>query len=458
MAVPIAHCRVFDGGVLAELTSAYEAANEETFHAAARRVVSSVRQCSAPAVDGDSLAVLRTIDLEFDYVLLAWPAAGGLSERSLYTAIVHAGDDLHGRTLPGIGLNSKGRLFQILLAPSALDRLAGVYISDPEPSVVEAQLPAVAAAIAGPLLTAIASQQGTIALRREALSTLDPPAAPAWASVSRVDLPFRRASVHIELRASVAPALSAIHLQATALGTRMAFLETPHVPCAREFASRLTTELTSLADVCTGQPDLCVQLADAQFSARYAEQQPLCRGQDATETRQNLQALQRIDTAFRTYVHGLDQIVLPATLDVSNAPRTRFGFGLVSGYLARPRADSARATITSGLIAPDPLPRHVNMIVVTGAFHSYDASRPRPGWNERTRWFAGTVIAPDIGAGAGLSLLVVRGLAVSAGFAVLAVPTPAAGEAFGRAPVNAADPFRTGTVRGGIAGLSYNFK
>jgi hypothetical protein len=220
----------------------------------------------------------------------------------------------------------------------------------------------------------------------------------------------------------------------------------------------LTTVLTSLASVCTDGPDLCVQLADGRFSAQYAEQQPLCRGQTAAETRQNLQALQRIDTAFRTYVHGLDQIVLPATLDMSNAPRTRFGFGLVSGYLARPRTEAVRATIASGLIAPDPLPRHVNMIVVTGAFHSYDARRPSPGWNERTRWFAGTVIAPDIGAGAGLSLLVVRGLAVSAGFAVLAVPTPAAGEAIGRAPVNAADPFRTGTVRGGFVGLSYNFK
>jgi hypothetical protein len=98
------------------------------------------------------------------------------------------------------------------------------------------------------------------------------------------------------------------------------------------------------------------------------------------------------------------------------------------------------------------------MIVVTGAFRSYDASRPRPGWNERTRWFAGTVIAPDIGAGAGLSLLIVRGLAVSAGFVVVAVPTPAAGEAFGSAPVNTADPFRTGVVRGGFVGLSYNFK
>ena len=273
-------------------------------------------------------------------MLLAWPAAERLSDLSLYTAVVHGGDGLHGRTLPGIGSGSKGRLFQILLAPSALDRLAGVYVSDPERSTVEAQLPLVAAAIAGPLLTALASQQGTIAFRQQALSILDAPAAPAWASVSRVDLPFRRASVHVELRASVAPALSAIQLAGR--GARHAAWRSsrPHTcRCAREFASQLTTVLTSLAGVCTDGPELCVQLADAQFSAPYAEQQPLCRGQTAAETRQNLQALQRIDTAFRTYVHGLDRIVLPATLEVSNAPPTRFGFGIVSGYLARPRTE-----------------------------------------------------------------------------------------------------------------------
>ena len=98
------------------------------------------------------------------------------------------------------------------------------------------------------------------------------------------------------------------------------------------------------------------------------------------------------------------------------------------------------------------------MVVVTGAFRSYDAQRPSPGWRERTRWFAGTVIAPEIGVGAGLSLLIVRGLAVSAGLVVVAVPTPAAGEAFRSPPVDTVDPFRVGAVRGAFVGLSYNFK
>ena len=98
------------------------------------------------------------------------------------------------------------------------------------------------------------------------------------------------------------------------------------------------------------------------------------------------------------------------------------------------------------------------MVVVTGAFRSYDAQRSSPGWRERTRWFAGTVIAPEIGVGAGVSLLIVRGLAVSAGLVVVAVPTPAAGEAFRSPPVDTVDPFGVGAVRGAFVGLSYNFK
>jgi hypothetical protein len=448
---------VFDSTVVAGLTSAYEAGNLELFDNAANRVVSSVRLCAA-TLDGPDRALLNSIDLKSDYVVVAWPAVGAVSDRSLYTALVHTGDGLHGRTLPGIGSGSKARLFQILLAPSPLDRLAGVYVSAPEPNALEAQLPLVAAAIAGPLLVAMAAQQGTVAARQDALSTVDAPAAPAWASVARVDLPFRRASVHVELRASVAPAAAAVQFQAVALGRRMALVETPHVRCARELAAQLAAALGSLAGICADGPGTCVQLADLQFSSLYEAQQPLCRGQTAAETRQNLQALQRVDTAYRTYVGGLDRTVLAATLEVSNAPRSRYGFGIASGYLARPRTSATRARIANGLITADPLSRHLTMVVVTGAFRSYDTQRSSPGWSERTRWFAGTVIAPEIGVGAGLSLLIVRGLAVSAGLVVVAVPTPAAGEAFRSPPVDTVDPFRVGAVRGAFVGLSYNFK
>ncbi len=74
------------------------------------------------------------------------------------------------------------------------------------------------------------------------------------------------------------------------------------------------------------------------------------------------------------------------------------------------------------------------------------------------RWFAGTVIAPDIGAGGGLSELMVRGLAFSAGFAVLAIRTPAGWETMGTPPVNTVGPFRTAAAYGEFAGISSHFK
>jgi hypothetical protein len=114
--------------------------------------------------------------------------------------------------------------------------------------------------------------------------------------------------------------------------------------------------------------------------------------------------------------------------------------------------------VANALITPDPLGRQISMVVVNGSFTPYDSTRPAPGWNERARWFAGTVVAPDIGAGGGLSMLIVRGLAINAGVAVLAIRTPASGERIGNAPMNAVSPFRAGAAAGGFVGISYNFK
>ena len=229
---------------------------------------------------------VERIDLASDYVVLAWPVINQLSERTLYTRLssTAAPACTAGRSpaCPGAG----GRLFQILLAPVALDRLAGVYVSTRERSTRSKPAARVAAAIAGPLLAAIAAQQGTIALRQEALSTVDAPAAPAWASVSRVDLPFRRAAVHVELRASVAPAAAAIQWRR---GAR-------HPNDVRRDAPRsVRTELAAQLPRCSRRSrasarmaaSSCVELADVQFSSRYAAAAAALPGaerrRDATE-------------------------------------------------------------------------------------------------------------------------------------------------------------------------------
>jgi hypothetical protein len=460
VALPVAHCAIHDATVIPKLTSAYQAGDAEGFEHAAAMVITFVHQCANDSVEEADRALLETLDLGSDYVVLAWPALDQFSEWTLYSAIVHRGADLYGRRLAGIQRGGKSRFFQILVAPSVVDRLAGVYVSDPERHPLVAQLPAVAAAVANPLLAALAAQQGTIADRR-ALSAeaMSPGAVPAsWASVARVDLPFRRASIQVELRASVAPAAGAVERQAEALRSRLAFLEVAHVPCATGFAAQLAAVVGSLAGTCSGHPGECLESANVQFTSLYEAQAPLCKGQSATETTRNLQGLQRVDGAFRKYVSELDATVIPASLRLENVPPTRFGLGLLTGYVVSARTKAVRVRSANGVISPDPPGRQLSMVVVNGAFRSYDPGRVSPGWSERIRWFAGAVVAPDMGAGGGLSFLVVRGLALNAGALVLAVRTPAGGETLGRPPVNAADPFAVGAVRGGFVGVSYNFK
>ncbi|MEN3339691.1 MAG: hypothetical protein V7647_3367 [Acidobacteriota bacterium] len=97
--VAIAQCAVRDPTVLADLTSAYESGNAGSFEDAAARILTFVRRC--PTAEGADRALLATIDLRSDYVLLAWPGSDTFSERILFSAVVHAGDGPHGRTLPG---------------------------------------------------------------------------------------------------------------------------------------------------------------------------------------------------------------------------------------------------------------------------------------------------------------------------------------------------------------------
>lgn len=149
---------------------------------------------------------------------------------------------------------------------------------------------------------------------------------------------------------------------------------------------------------------------------------------------------------------------MDAGFRLTNAQRERFSLGVATGYVAAARSRAPRVALSRGLIVADPPGRQVSIVLVNGAFRSYDAARPSPGLSERLRWFAGAVVTPEIGATAGLSLLVVRGLAVNVGGVALAIRTPAPGDRLGQPPARAVRPFSQGLVRGTLVGVSFNFK
>ncbi len=449
VATPVAACPVQDAMLLPSLSSAFEAADAGRFAIAAADVVRTMRQCGQGAVEP---AALASVDLRSDYLAMVWPAAGPSGDRGLAVAIVHAGAGLYERTLGGIGPRGPARLFQVFLSASARDRLKGVYISAPEAGPIEAHLPAFAAAIAAPLLAAVAPG------RAAALRPADAAQPPAWLSIARVELPFRRASVQIELLARVALSRAEIARRVDAIRRRMVFADAAHSPCAVDLANGLAAALEELAVACAADPGGCADAASARFADHYQRQEAACRTATPSETTRNLQALQRVDAAFRALTLDLEPEPVAAVLRLRNAPRERFSLGVATAYVAPAHANAPRASLDRGMIVAEPPVRQVSLVLVNGAFRSYDAARPSPAWSERLRWFAGAVVAPEPGIAAGLSLLVVRGLAVNAGILTIATRTPAPGKSIGRAPLHAARPFATTMARGTMVGLSFNFR
>ncbi|MEO8522691.1 MAG: hypothetical protein ABI603_15090 [Acidobacteriota bacterium] len=454
VARPLGQCPVADAALIPALTGAFEAGDAPRFRIVSASVVEAARRC--PPVDPADRTALESIDLRSDTLVVvwpAWPASTSTGEAVLHTAVLRRGAGLYDRSLGGVGAGGGGRLFQIFLTASAGDRLTGVYVSERESGPLEARLPAFVAAIAAPLLAAVAAAQGTIAGVREAAEI-----PPAWLSVARVDLPFRRASVQMALQARVAPTAAVIAQRAETLRRRMVFVEAPHVACAAGLADALADAIREIPAVCAGDPRGCVEAAADSFATLYDRQETACRGATAADTTRNRQALQRVDAAFRGLTLGLEPAVLTASARLRNAPHERFSLGVATAYLVAARSRSPRATLSRGVIVADPPVRQASLVLVNGAFRTYDAARPAPGWSERLRWFAGAVVAPDIGAAAGLSLLVVRGLAINVGGAALAIRTPAPGETLGQPPVRPARPFSPATIRSALIGVSFNFK
>jgi hypothetical protein len=319
------------------------------------------------------------------------------------------------------------------------------------------QLPAVAEAIVNPLFAALAALQGDLRRERLALAEVRQAAYPFWATFSTVNLPFRRSAVAVELKASILPSAAGFTSAATNLAEALKFREAPFSPCAQSLADSLARILELRRATCVADPDRCGQTVADDFALAYRTAAEGCRTVPE-EAKIDRAALNAVDEAFRKFVSSLAPKEVAGKLALKNVPPQRYSFGLMTGYLAWAGTKRERAAIDDGVIVADPLGRQISMVVLNGAFKPYDSTRFSPGLWERNRWFVGVVVKPDIGVSAGLSFLIVRGLAANVGGALMAAPSPASGESIDAKPVNPKDPL-TPTAAGGLFfGASYNFK
>lgn len=451
----LGQCPLDTPGAIGQLTSLYQGGKWEDFHTFATRVLGAAQtMCSADQTTGqEALATIRSIDPAVDYVLLAWVAKNQFAEPTLFTAIVHTGAAPYTASLPGVGLDG-ARLFQIFLAPLQADALAAVYVSVRERNPLEAQMPAVIEAIVNPLFAALAQQQGDLRARAAALG-VTPRTHSFWITVSSVPLPFRRAGVAAELRASVNLSSDAFGTSARTLAESLKFSEVPHSTCATTLADDLARILES-KKACADQPTGCVVAVRDDFRTSFNARRDECRKEGEYAKLDSL-ALDKVDQAFRKLVAGQDAKEVTTKLSLRNVPLERYSFGVLAGYTAWGRTKSPRAEVEDGEVVAAPLKRSLAMVIVNIASRRYDSTLFSPSAAERYRWFAGVVVSPDIGVGGGFSTLLVRGVGLNVGAFVVASPTATSDE-IGRAPSNLKDPLGS-TVGGGVfVGASYNFK
>ncbi len=335
--------------------------------------------------------------------------------------------------------------------------MTSLYTSTREDDPVLAQLPAFAQALAGPLFSTVATMAGRLSAHG-AVAGMEPP--PLWATVKRVGLPFRRASVRLQAAAREPVPGEAFAEDAARLAASLAFTRVPHAPCARQLATTLRDELPGVTStpVCSAldaKPLECLAAFDAVLTSRFEAVAGECEGGKPSKETRN--ALEAVDDEFRALVQNGTSASADLDFTFKNRPPSHFALGGGAAVIAAASLTRARVDTKSGVLVADPLGRVMTLAFVNWSPAGYDEKSPHVSAAERFRPFVGAALTPDFGPAAGLNILIVRGLGLSVGGALL-FGKGADASAIGQKPPVPDDPYDLAVARAAFVGLTYNTK
>ena len=394
---------------------------------------------------GEGHAEVRdALDPRRHHVVLHWIGADTFGTPMLMRVVVHrprpavASPDLPGLT----------GVHEVLLSRSREGQLASLYTSTRQKDPLAEALPGFVQALAGPLFGRAAALAGTEAAVPPTL----------WASVTRVGLPFRRATVKV--KAVAADPWLDIKKFCTSLGalaTRVSYDDVPNSACARRHADALATGLeTAAGESCQpGKQDhaTCRAALDRVLTDAFAAQ--TCG--EASLPKDETAPVALVDKRFRALVASSFTNAATAELTFRNRPLTRFAFGAGTGVIADARFSHPRVKLDGGILVGDPLNRVMTTLFVNVSPRGYDADADRMSVHERVRLVAGAALTPDFGVVGGVNVLLARGIGVSAGVAVLFARGAEAGQV-GQPPADSKDPFRLSVATAPFVGITYNYK
>jgi hypothetical protein len=355
--------------------------------------------------------------------------------------------------LPGVSAASGKSLYEFFVAADRLSVLRSGYTFTREESEVAAQLPAFAERIAGPLFTLVSALRSAedVAPRARASAWVS---SHVFATITRVTVPYSRASVQWTARAVVPMAEREFRERAEALASKWRLVNAPHSPAAADFAADLATTVVEVAgsQVCwTESSDgaKCLKAFADQLTAHY---------DNATNPGLSKEDKNNIDADFRRFVFELKPLEVETQAAFRNIPPIRATLGVAAGVVLKDWPKDTRVDLSDGMLVADPMRSQLAMVTVNWTPWGYDADAFHVSRAERFRLFGGAVLTPDFGVGVGGAVLLARGLAINAGVAWLFFRAPDDKSQVGGPPADPQDPFSLGYTTAVILGVSYNFK
>ncbi|MFB3854432.1 MAG: hypothetical protein ACE148_11485 [Vicinamibacterales bacterium] len=428
-------------------------------------------------------------DLTRNHVALVWAAEspdGSPVLRRLH--LPYSDRRPYAMDLPGISHpESQGKLYEIFVAPDARATLASTYHSTRDGDPLVAQVPEMAEAVLGPFFALAAGLAGELqaagARGRQGALPERIPAERAGiflhVTAARVVLPFDRETVKVTSVASIPVSAESFARSAAELARSLRFQQVHDSKCGRAHTERLADVAAEVAatPACTSAAagaGACLAAFDKAFAETRTVSAAECAALHAGDAGRNaaaagvssatqapaedLKAIDHVESRFRELAARSGPVRVQASVTFRNRPLAHFSFGLGGGVIVAGRLNRPRVREDRGLLVSDPLGREFSMAFVNWSPSGYDPHAERVSRSERFRPFAGAILTPDFGVGAGLSVVAVRGLGVNLGGGLLVTRAPAAGDRIGFPPADAKRPFALGVARVLYIGAGYTFR
>jgi hypothetical protein len=459
---------------LQTLTRLYNAGEWGKLDRLAKALLGAAQSAAKVAASGND-ELVNALDPSTHHIILVWIGADAFDKPMLARIVVHgppgvepsggargARDDDNDAAgaladLPGVGAGNDP-VYEVFFSRGTRGKIADVYVSTRDKNPISEELPAFIRAIAAPLFETIGILGGAVG------PTLIPAAQPSIAAtVSRVALPFERATIKWKAVAREPVTESDFVASLADLSSDLKFSRVPHSSCAQDFIDRVLERLqTAVKDpVCSADAapsaNSCKPFIGTELTAVFDSQRcgPPSARRAATDPERT--ELLSIDAEVRTFISENLTMSAESELTFRNRPLTHWSFGAGSGVIASASLTQPRVKLKDALIVADPLPRVTTLAFVNWSPAGYNAEADRLGIAERVRPFFGATLTPDFGIAGGVNVLLARGIGVLGGGAVM-FAKGAATDDINKVPADPDKAYDISYARVLFWGISYNFK